>query len=66
MDIKDLNTSLIDHSAQEYQKELLTELEKHLFFFDTDAMATNTQSFLQGKKEMLNEIINYIKKTMPC
>jgi len=61
MNILDLETNLDDGN---YGEELLLQLQKLNEEFSTHAMSYTRATFLDGKKEMLEEIIQYIKKTL--
>lgn len=64
MCIYDLETNITDNSAKEFASELLAELKKYKEKFSTHAMSDRT-IFLQGKLEMLSEIIGYIQYIKP-
>lgn len=61
MDITDLETNITDSSSKEFANELLIQLKLFRDEFSTHAMSAYRQNFLDGKKEMLNEIIGYIE-----
>lgn len=60
--IKDLNISLTDRSVKEYSDELLEQLEQLNNNFSTHAMSDH-MVYLQGQKNMLEQLITYIKRT---
>lgn len=64
MNIKDLNISLPDTSAKEFADELLNNLSNLRDNFSTHAMSDRT-IFLQGQKQMLTDIIDYLVKAKP-
>lgn len=64
MRVHDLNIGLPDTTASEFAEALLFELVSLQNGFSTHAMSDRT-IFLQGKKEMLDEIIDYLKKAQP-
>lgn len=59
-----LNHSLTDNSAKEFAEELLSELKALQSGFSTHAMSDRT-IFLEGKEEMLDDIISYIEIAKP-
>lgn len=63
MKIKDLDLNLTDSSAKEYGEELLEQLTTLSSNFDTHAMSER-KLFLDGQLDMLNQIINYIQRTL--
>jgi hypothetical protein len=63
MKIENLDPNITDSSAKEYGMQLVENLEDVLVTFDAHAMSAYYENFLQGKKEMLSDIIKYIKNT---
>lgn len=61
MNITDLETNITDSSSKEFADEILAQLKLFREEFSTQAMSAYRQNFLDGKKEMLNEIIGYIE-----
>jgi hypothetical protein len=57
--IENLECSLSDESAVVFAEELITQLRRLKHRSSTDAMNSH-RLFLQGKMEMLNEVIKYI------
>ena len=55
----ELDINLRDTSMQEYVEELLTELQKLYDNMSTHAMSDH-KLYLNGRKDMVFDIINYI------
>lgn len=62
--ISELNIGLTDTSAKEFADELLVELRSFHSNLNTHAMTDRT-AYLEGRKKMLSEIIDYITKAKP-
>lgn len=56
----DMNINITDNSAKEFSQELILELENVYNNMSTHAMSEYIM-VLQGKKQILGEIINYLK-----
>lgn len=63
MEIKDLEINLTDATVRDYAKELIEQLIQLHENIDLHSM-NEYGLFLQGRKEMLGEIITYIRKTI--
>lgn len=60
-DIEKCPLIICDHSVTEWKAEVLPYLQSVLDNFSTHAMSDH-QSYLQGQKKMLEEIINFLEK----
>ena len=61
MNVSDLNINLTDNSVKEFLLEFIDQLTTLRFNFSTHAMSYR-KLFLEGKREMLDEIIEYVQK----
>jgi len=61
MKLKDVIINANDNSVKEYKKDILTYLISFHTKMSTEAMSMY-QLYLQGRKNMLNEIIEFIKR----
>ena len=59
----EVDINITDNSAKEFSQELITQLENVYNKMSTHAMSEYTL-ILQGKKQMLGEVINYLKYTI--
>lgn len=60
MEVSDLEINICDWTSKEFADGILEQLRLLNDNFDTIAMCSYRENFLLGKKEMLNEIIEYI------
>lgn len=60
-----LNTNIADNGELHDLNEIISEFENLRHQSSTQAMSDH-QLFLQGKKEMLSDIIKYLKKIQIC
>lgn len=63
MNIGDLEVNISDESSSIHINQIIDELSKLIPKLEKGAMSTVRQAFLDGKLEMLNEIIKYLKYT---
>lgn len=59
-----LEVNISDNSAKEFSEQFLEQLEVWYEKQDTHAMSDYTM-YLQGKKDMLFDVIEYLKQIKP-